>query len=565
MTTTIKVKTDESIVSKLRNAFTSPACVLSESMQNARRANATEIVFAMLDEDANVLQIVDNGDGIASLQDFLTLSGSGWSEEVVKQEGAFGMGSYSMLYSCDYIKVESNGKMFEGFTQDILDGSEIAVVPGSVLVGTVITLTGYELSEETNVQDIFNTLTDLARGFAIQVFWGNTEIDRPHSLDNESLLFQDTELGKIKLTSIERLKSVDSIKSLRSRSWEQGLGKTDSLFYFQGLPVGSGGYREHFDGDKNIIHLNEELFSVRIPDRDVLISHDVQVDKISALVKTMWQQALLEAKAFLPSQVFAQELFDTLSRWNCVEMLNDVNELPLGILFQVMDEPLQERPGHIDDFTSIVSAVSKKDLDNRVIKLLRINEYCNEETITEWAYAYHGQFMCCDPRRLHPDHWIFNDYMAEVDEENRLEVSMEDACEDSQFNGDWCYFTVRRGSRVKMSGPVGDAYSDNACIFVGDYSISVSEQGMYVPSKALSGSDIHMANCFSNNDDWDETAANKEENLFEAFLLSINESKDNAIIKLLNDSSVSMLNLINQTISVTFDENGRAVLVGQAA
>lgn len=560
MTTTIKVKTDESIVSKLRNAFTSPACVLSEGMQNARRANATEVVFTMLDEGANVLQIVDNGDGIASLQDFLTLSGSGWSEEVIQKEGAFGMGSYSMLYSCDYIKVESNGKMFEGLTQDILNGGEITVTPSSVLVGTVITLTGYVLSDETNTQDIHKSLVGLARGFAIQVFWGNEEIDRPDSLGNENLVFINTELGQIKLTDIERLKKVEP--NLYPFS---GLGISDSRLYFQGLPVGTGDLWRKGDLRLNIIHLDESLFSVRMPDRDVLISHVDQEGKIREMVKAMWQQALLEAKTSFPSKIFVKELFTTLTRWDCVELLNDMDELPEGILFQVTDEPHQERVYHDECFSTDVTSMSKKDLDNSGIKLLRINEYCNEESITEWTYAHHGKFTCCDPKRLHSDHWIFNDYMVEVDEENRLEVSMVDAGEDSVFRGDWCYFTTYSGSRVKMSGPVGDAYSDNSCVFVGDDSISVSNYGMYIPSKALSGSDINIANCFSNNDDWDETAANNEENLFEAYLLSINESKDNAIIKLLNDSRVSMLNLVNQTISVTFDENGRAVLVGQAA
>jgi len=46
--TTIKVQTNESIVAKLKNAFTSPACVLSEAMQNARRAEASEVVFDIL-------------------------------------------------------------------------------------------------------------------------------------------------------------------------------------------------------------------------------------------------------------------------------------------------------------------------------------------------------------------------------------------------------------------------------------------------------------------------------------------------------------------------------------
>ena len=80
----IKVQTNESIISKLKNAFTSPGCVLSEAMQNARRAGASKVEFSYLDEDA--LLIVDDGQGISDLADFLTLAGSGWSEEVFRKK-----------------------------------------------------------------------------------------------------------------------------------------------------------------------------------------------------------------------------------------------------------------------------------------------------------------------------------------------------------------------------------------------------------------------------------------------------------------------------------------------
>ena len=88
---------------------------------------------------------------------------------------------------------------------------------------------------------------------------------------------------------------------------------------------------------------------------------------------------------------------------------------------------------------------------------------------------------------------------------------------------------------------------------------------MYIPAKALSGSDIYIANSFTSNDDFDETAADKEAKLFEAFLLSLNSTKDNAIMHLLREGRFQLLNLNNQTITISFDETGNPISVTEQA
>ena len=131
----IQVSYDNSIIAKLRNAFTDFECIYKEAMQNARRAGAKSVWF---DAKPGKLTIRDDGNGFGDLQDFLILAGSGWDQETIDQEGAFGMGSFSMLYGCNYIKVSSNGHCFEGHTQAILEGETLNLTKSTVTSGAII-------------------------------------------------------------------------------------------------------------------------------------------------------------------------------------------------------------------------------------------------------------------------------------------------------------------------------------------------------------------------------------------------------------------------------------------
>jgi len=465
------------------------------------------------------------------------------------------MGSFSMLYNCDHIKVESNRKSFEAYTKDVLQQEEIQITNSAVQVGTVITLTGYCLSEATNQEDIYNRLTVLAKGFAIPVWFNGEEIERPHRLDAVLSGYRgvDSAIGKVWLYQAQCLEDSAARKGVFFR----GIGTIQSQLYYQGLPVGAD-YMRH--QNYNIIHLDESLFEVRMPDRDVLISHTEHVVTISDEVRRLWRQALTEAKAKLPEDVFVGKLYSTVRDWGFLDMLNDVETLPPSMVFRVTEAPFQERIYHDEEFSSSVDGITKSELDSKGVKLLQLQPNCNEESITEWTYAYHGEFLCFGSDDLDKGHWIFNNYLIQVDENNPISVSMTNYKGQKQFSGEWCWFNCYLGEFVEMDGPLGKVDKIDSCVFVSDEIAGHEQTGMFIPSGATQGSDIAMANSFNNNDCYDESAAQNEESLFGSFLLSVNSSTDEAIIKLLNDAGIAMLGLNNKSVKVTFDDHGRAVL-----
>src|SRR6476620_10551678 len=96
------------LVRNMRFSFTNSVNVLSELMQNARRAGATLVQF-FYSEDGTLV-VVDNGKGIDDFQKLLTLSESGWDAETVVREHAFGKGFFSALHSGKHVTVESRGR-----------------------------------------------------------------------------------------------------------------------------------------------------------------------------------------------------------------------------------------------------------------------------------------------------------------------------------------------------------------------------------------------------------------------------------------------------------------------
>ena len=81
-----------------RFAFTNKLTLVSELLQNARRAGATQVT---IDHDATArrLTVIDDGCGIEDFQRLLTFNESGWDEDTIRTEHAFGLGFSKCLYA----------------------------------------------------------------------------------------------------------------------------------------------------------------------------------------------------------------------------------------------------------------------------------------------------------------------------------------------------------------------------------------------------------------------------------------------------------------------------------
>ena len=144
-----------------RFAFTNKFTLISELLQNGRRANATE-VHVDYDTSAQRLIVSDNGCGIEDFQRLLTFNESGWDDATVQTEHPFGLGFSKCLYAAKHVTVTSRGMRLAFDCEAALDQAELDVVlatdaaPGI----TTVCLDGVELP---NLDNLIDRIT---RGFS---------------------------------------------------------------------------------------------------------------------------------------------------------------------------------------------------------------------------------------------------------------------------------------------------------------------------------------------------------------------------------------------------------------
>lgn len=135
------------LVRHLQFGFTEKATVLSELMQNARRAGASCV---RLDFELGRERLVatDDGGGIDDIQTLLTVAESGWDAETVQREHPFGLGFLSAVHACEGLEIASKFGRVNFRTADLLAFESIPVdLPTSPWDGaTVIVLNGADLT-----------------------------------------------------------------------------------------------------------------------------------------------------------------------------------------------------------------------------------------------------------------------------------------------------------------------------------------------------------------------------------------------------------------------------------
>src|SRR3546814_16017486 len=96
--TVIHSRVDPAAVTKVTRLFnTTLGDILSELIQNARRAGASAVDLKVIEADeAAFLAIVDDGAGIEDPSVILALGRSGWGDDIARREDPAGMGVFSL-------------------------------------------------------------------------------------------------------------------------------------------------------------------------------------------------------------------------------------------------------------------------------------------------------------------------------------------------------------------------------------------------------------------------------------------------------------------------------------
>lgn len=186
----VRSKVDCAAVTKVTRLFNNTiGDVLSELIQNARRAGATAVVLS-LSSDGKQLSVLDDGCGIADPSVVLSLGRSSWQDDVVRREDPAGMGVFSL--AGQHILIRSRSMLSDsGWQVEIAghaweDGSPIAVVACDRPVGTEIIVT----LDERWSQELVAAARGAARYCPIPIFLNDEPLKREDWLAGACAVFE---------------------------------------------------------------------------------------------------------------------------------------------------------------------------------------------------------------------------------------------------------------------------------------------------------------------------------------------------------------------------------------
>jgi hypothetical protein len=464
------------LIQNLRSVFSDSSKVLSELIQNGRRAGATEIHIEHTTDDEtgkHTLTVRDNGCGISDFQKLLTVAESGWDSNTTAKESPYGMGAIAMLFACDSVTVASGEQEFSFDCQDALTNAYLGepCSLSSPIDGCIITLHGYQHHERFTAHQ----LEQIAIFSSVPIYFNGNKLSSEFSLqnmkkvaENDPTLFVDeTEVG----TFIHRLNS-DNIAVV-----------------LQDLLVYSGGYYHPTANTyfRPTLFASNEL-KARMPDRDTLINEAEALDRIKQVRRELVKKHLKAIRAEMGNDAeFVDRYFDVITSYDR-EVLNDIPYLPKKA-FDGAPYPCMR-----DDYDNGMR-VCFSDLDvtfdfvtpDTCISVYDDNDLgCFDETPLAHLFAWGKKafsLMC----QLDPEHWIYEKKLSLDDASFGVRVTNES--EPFRFATDYYASSASQTPPARLVDTIelfdesapDDAVSIALGLFIDDFSFTFdSVRGYYV-------------------------------------------------------------------------------------
>jgi hypothetical protein len=456
------------LLASLRYAFTNKYTVVTELMQNARRAKAS---YVALDYDgkSQTLTVRDDGVGIAEWQKLFTVGDSGWDEITARDEHAFGLGFMKSLYSARRCIVRSRGRMIAFDTAEALRQVPIDVRTTPSATETVVTLEGVVLEE------LGRRIEVLASAFPIPVIYNGARLARPVALDSKP--FVATPIGHVHLVGTEDGKAVAS-----------------TLLVLQGFAVHGD---PRFDREGNIVHLDPRQFDARLPDRDVLIDEGDVVKHVDAHLKAMWRVRLEDAKRTLASDAFVARFFEAAVTWGATDLLADVPLLPGRLFARIVGFPIQEGYGDARYLQVLPGLLHQEQFRSGELKAV-VLPATDVENIPYWMFAKAKGFVVLTRAwGVADNHWIWEHVLELENHPPKVEIIGERLR--STLDGQWVTpdVVLCEAYRVGIDGDVVEL-TDEAMVWTG---VSGDEQLVLVPDGELSGAAVEQCSSYLDEDD----------------------------------------------------------------
>lgn len=377
-------------IENIGSIFTNSEKVISELIQNARRAGATtvNITETLSDTGIKTICVQDDGAGIQNFNALFSLSDSAWSDNITAQDQPFGIGFFSTFFAAKKVKIESQGKEMLIDCADAIamrEFDEPVASTTSPANGTRITLI------DTNVPDLV-FVKKIARYSHITITVNGELMDNALCFEKLSKIFPvvQTPYGKLVLVN----EFSDDIKFVAQ----------DTLISLN---------NRHCDHNRkmNVLFIDTAVVKVRMPDRDTIINQEEFLAEFSAYTKNLYKEKLAEKRLEINSDKhFVEVYFDSIEKYD-LTLLNNIDYLP-SKAFLVTQQPAVVDSDYYYLEQNYGEALCKTDLANRIILKDSISLYNGDNPIV--ATFCHSLNICALSCKLDKEHWV-NAHLTQID------------------------------------------------------------------------------------------------------------------------------------------------------
>lgn len=447
-----------------RFAFTDRFTLVSELLQNARRAGASRIEM-VYDEAQQTLLVRDNGTGIQDFQTLLSLHASGWAPELCDAEQAFGVGFSQCLYRARHCRITSGKRCIDFDCEAALAQQPIEVLSAPEAVnGTCVELAGVELP------DWQVRIAQLCMGFAVPLHLNGQELPRPLAL--ATLNTEPTEIGEVFLLGRD-----------------DGCCTHQLLVFLQGFCVWHSPWG--LTESANVVHLDPQQFLARLPDRDKLLDEDEQLPRIHAVLQRCWQQCLQARLATMNDQQFLERYYFCVHRWKQQALLNQLNLLPQAVCRVFTAYPVQSQHGDGEGLQPALTHLHRQQIESAAVQLVELAPL-DELNAAVWMFARACHHVICNRQGLDEQHWV-HPYVQALDAES-IQLTVIEEQHRGWFESRWISAPVVLCAALQLQR--------------GDRVIELTDEGvchdavLYIPAGERSGQVVRQAMSYVDEHDY---------------------------------------------------------------
>jgi hypothetical protein len=456
---------EEGALRNQRYAFTDRFTLVSELLQNARRAGATRIEIHY-DAAAQVLQVHDDGCGLDDFQKLLSFHESGWDAATSAEERPFGVGFSKCLYAATRCIIASGRQRVDFDTAAALGKATIEVeqtTSAAAVAGTRIELHGVDLP------DLGIRIESLCLGFPVDVLFNDQPLSRRFA--QARLAMVPSPIGLVHLSGTR-----------------DGHHTHDTMVFLQGFCVLKPTW---CSSDRvNVVHLDSRQFMARLPDRDKLIDEDVQRKRIDAELKACWRETLEVAKTQLSPERFVETYYAAMRAWGQLELLNDLDVLPAAMFDAIVGYPIQDDSGQREYVQPVTTAPSRGAIEGGAVTLVTL-DWVNDDNAARWMLAHAKGYLVFDWSGLLADHWAQRHVHFLEEESVQVEAVSEQVRTVLEGRWVWPNVILCEAVRIRVGDDVAEVTDAGVC----------HDGGLYIPAGECSGAPVRQFSSFTDEHD----------------------------------------------------------------